>query len=134
MNEILYKVRQHDFKVSVKYNKIQVANSLRIIKAFLEQNNVNVWDDDLHRSIITTFYQPNQLNVFKFVKYMNALDKALNSKSNTKMIRWIKSIFIVHNKKIPFSFIFYLLIFELRTVFQFSFVQFLSLTKRSFKL
>lgn len=129
---VLYYIRHHEEKVSVKQNKEQVTNSLRVIKEYLSSIGVDVWNQNLHRSIITTFFRENQINIYSLFDYLDQLKSRVNNPCFSQRTDWIKAIFAVHNAQIPFSFIFHLIFFHFRSLRYISIKQFLSLTKRSF--
>lgn len=130
--EVLYDYRVHEASVSARHNHLQVANSLRTIHEYLVSRGVTVWNESLHRGMVTSFFQDNDMNLYGLLAYIDQLEQAMKDRAFTKRAHWIKSIFIVHHTKIPSLFVFHACIFQLPTLKLLTFRQFLSLIKRSF--
>lgn len=123
--------RIHETNISSKHQNIQINNSLKVIKEYLTSNKVHTWNEELHKEIVTSFFQKNQLNPFSLFGYLDELKRSMHNSFFSKKTDWIKAIFAVNNSQIPFSFIFHMLLFHFRSVRHLSITQFLSLTKRS---
>jgi glycosyltransferase involved in cell wall biosynthesis len=132
--KVLYKVRQHNSKVSVLHNPIQTQNSLKIVAEYLKDSNFKHFDSVLHAALMTQFFVANRIDIKSLISYINMISTHFNQKANYAVGNWLKAIFIVNNTKIPFLFFFYLLFREPKVLGQMSFVQILSLCKRSLKL
>jgi len=129
LKKVLYLHREHDEKVSVKHNEVQINNSLQVAKNYLNRNGVSVWDENLHKQILTTYYRPNEMDLELFLVYINAIKEQLGSEKS--VMDWLKSIFIINNTNIPKWFYFKLLKSERGVLPYLSVKQKLSLLMRS---